>query len=90
MHLMNPLLFNCPHCRKKIMVMPDELFCKIFRHGVYKSNYQQIHPHLNKDECDKLKKQKLIYGCGKPTKIIIEKDEKSQNIKYKMIKCDYI
>ena len=40
--------------------------CKIFRCGIYKSNGQQINPHLNKSICDELAANDLIYGCGKP------------------------
>ena len=40
--------------------------CKIFRCGIYKSNGQQINPHLNKSICDELVANNLIYGCGKP------------------------
>ena len=41
---------------------------------------------LNKNECDRLFKEGLIYGCGKPFKLIINEQEN----KYFTEKCDYI
>jgi len=56
----------------------------IYRHGVYKETLKQIDPHMKKEECDRLANKGLIYGCGKPFKIIKE------NGKYKIFKCEYI
>ena len=81
---MDYITINCPHCSDTILILKNELNCCIFRHGIYKSSYQQIDPHLNKPECDRLINQSLIYGCGKPFKIIIK------NNKYLTEKCDYI
>jgi len=39
---------------------------------------------MKKEECDRLTNEGLIYGCGKPFKIIEE------NGKYKIFKCEYI
>ena len=58
--------------------------CLIFRHGIIKNTGQQMDPHLNKQECDRLKKENLIFGCGKPF-MIIENDGE-----YLIIDCDYI
>ena len=44
-------VFNCPQCNEEIIVFKDELNCKIFRHAVYKHNYQQVDPHLPEKEC---------------------------------------
>lgn len=79
------LLFNCPHCNDIIIIFENELNCRIFRHGVYKHNYQQINPHLSKDQCDKIIND--IYGCGKPFKII---DDLNTINKYNIVICDYI
>lgn len=49
-----------------------------------KTNLVQINPHMSKQECDKLKEQDLIYGCGKPFKLI------NENSKWITIECDYI
>jgi hypothetical protein len=71
-------IYICPHCKEYVYI--EELNCCIFRHGVYKSTYQQINPHMPKLECDKLKELDLIYGCGKPFKY------QNNNI----VECDYI
>jgi DNA-directed RNA polymerase subunit RPC12/RpoP len=34
----------CPHCSSKILIFNNEIACAIFRHGVYKSNGQQMNP----------------------------------------------
>ena len=76
--------FTCPHCKMYIQVYKKDFNCKIFRCGIYKKNYKQIDPHMKKEECDKLFKNELIYGCGKPFKIILKKNG------IEVIKCDYI
>ena len=73
---------KCPHCGDYCII--EQLNCAIFRHGVLKSNLSQINPHLEKTECDKLSESNLIYGCGKPFKVILENNE------WKGIECDYI
>jgi hypothetical protein len=75
--------FKCPHCDQEIVVQINELNCKIFRHAIYKSNYQQVDPHLNKQQCDNLLLSNLVYGCCKPFEII-EKENKLYSIK-----CEY-
>ncbi len=62
------LIISCPHCNQSIEVI--EINCKIFRCGIMKSNFTQIHPHLPKSECDRLFNEQLIYGCGKPFKLV--------------------
>ena len=49
-----------------IIVASNQINCKIFRHGIYKQNYDQIGSHERKELCDQLFKDGLIYGCGKP------------------------
>jgi len=75
---------KCPHCKELVEI--ESVNCAIFRHGVLKSNYQQIPPHAPKNICDELKKRKLIYGCSKPFKLI----KKENDSEYIPIKCDYI
>jgi hypothetical protein len=75
---------QCPHCELYIIIYKNEINCAIFRHGVLKKNGNQIGPHSSKKECENLVKDDLIYGCGKPFKII--KTEKD----YKVEICDYI
>ena len=74
------IIVKCPHCNQNIIIEKKDINCGIFRHGVYKSNYKQINPHLCKDKCDELAKDNKIYGCGKPFKL-------ENN---KAIICDYI
>ena len=76
--------FQCPHCQGEVIVAKNEVNCAIFRHGVYKSNLQQIHPHLPKNECDRLYSSEMIYGCGKPFRLIKTNNEIQIEI------CDYI
>ena len=69
---------NCPHCNISIII--EEVNCAIFRCGIYKNTFLQIDPHLPKEECDLLKSNDLIYGCGKPFQL-------NNN---QLIKCEYI
>ena len=75
-------LLDIPHCKEYIII--EQINCAIFRHGVYRTNYNQINPHLSKNECDKLINGDLIYGCSKPFQI-----EKKNDIWIAII-CDYI
>ena len=72
----------CPQCGDLVEII--SIGCAIFRHGVYKHNQQQLNPHATKDVCDDAFKRELIYGCGKPFRLL-----HNNNI-YKAIKCDYI
>lgn len=72
----------CPHCNCQVII--EEVNCKIFRHGVYKANGEQMPPHTSKEECDKAVIDNRIYGCGKPFRIEYI-DEK-----WVAILCDYI
>ncbi len=76
------LIITCPNCKDFVLI--EQLNCKIFRHGVLKNNGQNIPPHSNKEMCDYYIKNNLIYGCGKPFKIIEENKE------LKPVICDYI
>ena len=78
------IIIECPHCKDYITVYLKEYNCKIFRHGIYKDTLKQIDPHLKKSECDRLFNEKLIYGCGKPFRIVGEGKEINVEI------CDYI
>lgn len=76
-------IFNCPHCDELIQVMKNELKCCIFRHAIYKTDHKQIDPHTNKNECDRLKENDLVYGCTKPFRFI-----KEEPLRVEI--CDYI
>lgn len=71
-------IITCPHCHQFVWI--EQINCGIFRHGIYKHNYQQIPPHSTKEECDRLISQDLILGCGKPFQIV------GQTVQI----CDYI
>ena len=58
----------CPHCREYIVI--EKINCAIFRHGTFKHNGNQIPPHASKQMCDVFVREKLIYGCGKPFRIV--------------------
>ena len=76
-----PILI-CPHCKDFIII--KKINCGIFRHGILKNNTKQIDPHAPKEMCDYYIKNKLIYGCGKPFKIINNNGTLETEI------CDYI
>jgi hypothetical protein len=62
-----PLLI-CPHCKDYILI--EKINCAIFRHGTLKQNGKQIDPHSPKELCDYYINNNLIYGCGKPFRIV--------------------
>lgn len=72
----------CPHCKEYVII--KKINCGIFRHGILKINGKQINPHAPKEHCDFYIKKQLIYGCGKPFKIILNDN------KYQIEICDYI
>lgn len=73
---------ECPHCKCQVEIL--EINCAIFRHGVLKSNGQQMNPHTPKSECDRLAETGEIYGCGKPFRVTKNNDGIQAEI------CDYI
>ena len=75
----------CPHCGLFVIVYVKDYNCKIFRHGAYKDDpTKQIPAHLPKVECDRLKAEDKIYGCGKPFELV-----NINGIEYARV-CDYI
>ena len=74
-------LYFCPHCHAPVLVNPKEMNCRIFRHGAHKHTYQQIHPHAPQSECDRLVREDVIIGCGKPFQILLNDT---------VVKCEYI
>ena len=67
---MDYIIVKCPHCNDEVILFKNEINCKIYRHGVYKENLKQIDPHMDKEGCDHLANNNLIYGCGKPFKLV--------------------
>jgi len=80
----NYVLIKCPYCENDIFIMEREINCAIFRHGVYKTNMEPIPPHSTMDQCEYLVKHNLIYGCGKPFRLV------NENNMYVPYKSDYI
>lgn len=76
------MIVICPHCNEDIII--EEINCAIFRHGIFKHNYEQIPPHSPKELCDEWVEKKLIFGCGKPFQLIKNHDTHIAQI------CDYI
>lgn len=74
----------CPHCNNFVIVNTKDINCGIFRHAVYIKDMKPINPHETKENCDELVKNNLVYGCGKPFKII------QIDNKYFVEICDYI
>ena len=58
---------KCPHC--DLFMVIEQLNCRIFRHGILRSNGKQINPHSSKEMCDYYIANERIYGCGKPFRI---------------------
>lgn len=75
-------ILTCPHCNNFIII--KKINCGIFRHGILKNNSKQIDPHSSKEMCEYYIKNNLIYGCGKPFKIINNNGTLESEI------CEYI
>ena len=84
MELKEDIIVSCPHCNQFVSI--EKLNCRIFRHGILKINRNQIDPHASKELCNFYIKNNLIYGCGKPFKIIWC----NSTNKYMAINCDYL
>ena len=72
----------CPHCKDFILI--EQLNCGIFRHGVLKTTGKQVDPHASKEVCDDYITKELIYGCGKPFRIVLKDNE------FEITVCEYI
>ncbi len=77
----------CPHCSEPILVYHSEINCTIFRHGIFRHTGEQMNPHAPKEECDRLFRDGLIYGCGRPFRVIKRDTERPT---YYSEECDYI
>ena len=75
------IIVNCPNCNTPVLI--EQLNCRIFRHGILKSDNTQIDPHASKELCDYYINNDLIYGCGKPFRIL-------ENNNFKTVTCEYI
>jgi len=61
------MIVRCPHCSCYVDII--EVNCGIFRHCIYKDG-KQFYQHSTKELCDTAIEQNLVYGCGKPFRII--------------------
>ncbi len=91
-------VFTCKHCQEPFVVSGNDFNCRILRHGVYKHNMEHIPPHASKEECDALVRDGLIFGCGRPLRIIdtttttttTDANVQSPPPIYDVVVCDYI
>ena len=62
------------------------MLCEAYRYavinGIYK-NGKHINPYASNKFCEINLSQNLIYGCGKPFRVILDDNQ------YKAIVCDY-
>ena len=85
---MDEFVVICPHCGTEIII--SKLNCGIFRHAVLKATGAQVDPHASKASCDDLIKNNLIYGCGKPFRILASAEGKDKTVAFVAQPCDYI
>jgi hypothetical protein len=77
------MIFVCPHCNDELVVLENEINCKVFRHAIYK-NWKQVNPHASKTVCDQLVTENKVYGCCRPFELI-----KSTDGKWEIKSCEY-
>ncbi len=77
-------VFTCIHCNEPFVVRGCDFNCRILRHGVIRGTMKSMNPHAPRSECERLVRDGLIYGCGKPMRIC----DVSGN--YNVEICDYI
>ena len=82
------VVVKCPHCLNLVLI--EQLNCCIFRHAIIKDTGKQIYPHSTQLLCDFYIENNLIYGCGKPFQVIVNKNSKNNDDKFIAIICDYI
>ncbi len=78
------LIIQCPHCANPVII--TKLSCGIFRHGTFKkAKGKQINPHATQSQCEMYLKKNLIFGCGKPFRVV-----KTETGEYVGETCGYI
>jgi hypothetical protein len=80
-------ILTCAHCNEPFLIYETDFNCKILRHGVLKATMQPMNPHASKEECERLVREGLIYGCGKPMLIVRKPAPPNE---YGVEECDYI
>jgi hypothetical protein len=78
------MVFICLHCKDPFVISRRDFNCKILRHGVMKDTMKPMDPHAHRTECERLVREGLIYGCGKPMRIVVSGNE------YVLEICEYI
>lgn len=58
--------FACPHCGGGVVVESNQVNCGIYRHGIVKATGAQVPPHERREVCERLAREGLIVGCGRP------------------------
>ena len=76
------LRFMCPNCFGGIVVLPQDVACAIFRHGVFKASNEPIPPHAPQAQIEQWLATDAILGCGKPFRITTNNTQAEC--------CDYI
>jgi len=64
--------FACPWCKEVVVVRPQDVACKIFRHAEFKGTagrFRFVNPHAPLAECERWVREDLIVGCGKPFRL---------------------
>lgn len=84
LYMEKELILQCPHCKEYVII--EKINCAIFRHGILKQTNTQIDPHSKKEQCDFFIRENKIYGCGKPFRILLNKETTA----YFTEICDYI
>lgn len=60
----------CPHCSGTVIVAPEDIRCRIFRH--LSGPQGQINPHASRAECEAMLalnlpgRPQVALGCGRP------------------------
>jgi hypothetical protein len=65
-------MLSCPHCGGGVTVQAEQLNCRIFRHAVLISTGEPVGAHESKEACERLVAAGLVYGCGRPFRVVEE------------------
>jgi hypothetical protein len=64
--------FACPWCKELVVVRPQDVACRTFRHAEFKGKagrFRFVNPHAPQAECERWVREDLIVGCGKPFRL---------------------
>lgn len=77
------ILFTCPHCNEQFIVNKEDINCRIVRHFIFK-NGEPLNPHAPQEDCARVVREDLGYGCAKPSVLSYEGNNWVAKV------CDYI